>query len=379
MADELGIAVVGAGWITRAHCHALLTLNHIRPLPRRVRLVSVHSRRAEPTAAMAAEFGFDRWSTRWQDAVEDPRVDVVAVLTASGGHLEVANAAVSGGKSVLVEKPLADDVAGAFELAAAAAAAPVSSATGYNYRFLPAVRLMADLVTEGRLGEVRHLRACYLQDWAAAAGVTRPGHSGAGSVADYSHILDILVLLTGVPLSVSSEVTSFGLADDDAYVAAVRLAGGGHGVLEASRFALGWKGKQRLEVNGTDGSVWWDMEEPNRLHVFLSRDEQDGLGGFRAVLVTEPGHPHLAGWWPPGHVLGWEHSFVGQWRAFLDAVVEHRPLGAGQASLLDGAVAVAIAEAITTAAADGRRHDVADHLPSPAAANAPGGRGGGTS
>lgn len=351
----MGVGFVGAGWISRTHAHALHTLGHLDPLERRPRLVSISGRDAERTARAAAELGFERSATRWEEVVEDPEVEVVAVLGANPVHLPAALGALQAGKPVLCEKPLGSDGAEAARMLAAARAAAVTHACGFNYRWVPAVRLMLDVVRDGRLGELRHFRGLYLQDWALGAR-TRSTHGGAGAVLDYSHLVDMLRHLAGEPLSVTAQVTSFGSgAAEDAFAAALELAGGALATLEASRYATGWKGHHRIELNGTDGAAWWDMEDPNRLHVFLTADERGGLGGHRAILVTEPGHPSLESWWPPGHVLGWEHSFAHQWRAFLEAVERGEPVPPEQASFADGERAAVICDAILASARDGTR------------------------
>jgi predicted dehydrogenase len=351
----LGIGVVGTGWITRAHVHALHTLNHIDPLERCVRPVSLAGRNEERAAAAAAELGFERSTTRWEETVDDPEVDVVACLAAVPAHAQVSLAALSAGKPVLCEKPLAGDPAATSQMTEAARASGVTHACGYNYRYIPAVRLMHDVLRSGALGHVRHYRALYLQDYMARDQSGRPSHGGSGSVLDYAHIVDLLHHLVGEPRSVSAHAVSFGSRREDAYAATLELPGGGLGTLEASRHAMGWKGRQRVEVNGTEGSAWWDMEEPNRLHVFLERDEREGLGGFRSVLVTEPDHPFLRRWWTAGHVLGWEHSFTHQWRDFLEAVLAGRPVPAEQADFEDGHRAAVVCEAILESARVGRR------------------------
>jgi predicted dehydrogenase len=352
--ETIGIGFVGSGWISRAHAHALHTLNHLEPLAKRIRLVSIAGRRAEPLEAAARELGFERWTTDWEELADDPEVDVLANLTAAEGHVEPTIGALERGKAVLCEKPLATSVAGASAMLAAAEEAGATSATGFNYRYVPAVVLARDLIEGGRLGRLRQYRALYLQDYHVAGGQPRSS-GGAGAVLDYSHLVDMLRFLAGEPEAVSARTARFGSEREDAYAAILDLPGGATATLEASRVALGWKGRQRVEVTGEDGALWWDMEDTNRLHVFLREDADGGLAGFRDVLVTEPGHPHLAQWWPPGHVLGWDASFVHQWRDFLDAVLEDRPVPSRQASFEDGHRAAVLCEAILTSAREGRR------------------------
>lgn len=357
--DAIGVGVLGYGWITRAHAHALHTLNHLEPLPRRIRLVSLAGRRPEPLEAAARELGFERWTTSWEELVDDPEVDVVANLNAVEGHAEPSLGALAAGKPVLCEKPLGATLDEARALRDAAEEAGVANAVGFNYRYVPAVALAREAVDAGRLGELRHYRALYLQDYQVAGGQPRSS-GGAGAVLDYAHLVDLLRFLVGEPHAVTARTASFVSDVDDAYAAILELGGGATATLEASRVATGWKGRQRIELNGSDGSIWWDMEDPNRLHVFLLADEREGLGGFRDVVVTQPDHPFLAQWWPPGHVLGWEHSFVHQWRDFLSAVLEERAVPERQASFEDGYRAAVLCEAIHTSAREGRRVEIAE-------------------
>jgi predicted dehydrogenase len=357
--DAIGVGVLGYGWITRAHAHALHTLNHLEPLPRRVRLVSLAGRRPEPLEAAARELGFERWTTSWEELVDDPEVDVVATVNAVEGHAEPSLAALAAGKPVLCEKPLGATLDEARALRDAAEEAGVANAVGFNYRYVPAVALARETVDAGRLGELRHYRALYLQDYQVAGGQARSS-GGAGAVLDYVHLVDLLRFFVGEPQAVTARTASFVSDIDDAYAAILELGDGAIATLEASRVASGWKGRHRIELNGSDGSIWWDMEDPNRLHVFLFADERERLGGFRDIVVTQPDHPFLAQWWPPGHVLGWEHSFVHQWRDFLSAVLEDRAVPERQASFEDGYRAAILCEAIHRSGREGRRVSIAE-------------------
>jgi predicted dehydrogenase len=356
-ADTIGVGFVGYGWISRAHAHALHTLNHLDPLSKRVRLVAIAGRRAEPLQAAAEELGFERWTTRVEELIDDDEVDVVASLAAVEGHADPTLAALAAGKPVLCEKPLGVDAAESRAMLEAAEEAGVTNACGFNYRYVPAVSLAQELIASGRLGELLHFRAQYLQDYQLLAQQPRSS-GGAGAVLDYSHLVDMLRFLAVEPEALTARTAHFVSEREDAYAAVLELPGGALGSLEASRCALGWKGRQLIEVNGSEGSLWWDMEDLNRLHVFLADDEREGLGGFRDVLVTRPDHPHLAQWWPPGHVIGWDATFVHEWRDFLEAVIEERPVPDRQASFLDGYRAAVICEAILTAAEEGRRIEI---------------------
>jgi predicted dehydrogenase len=355
--DTIGVGFVGYGWISRAHAHAIHTLNHLAPLPRRIRLVSIAGRREEPLEATARELGFERRTTSVDELVADPEVDVVAVLTAAEGHVEPTLAALAAGKPVLCEKPLGMDSTEARALLDAAEEEHVPHVCGFNYRYVPAVTLARELVSSGRLGDLRHYRAVYLQDYQLLAQQPRTS-GGAGAVRDYSHLVDMLRFLAAEPHALTATTAEFVSEREDAFAALLELPGGATGALEASRCALGWKGHQRVEINGSAGSLWWDMEDLNRLHVFLAEDEAEGLGGFRDILVTRPDHPYLAEWWPPGHTLGWDATFVHQWRDFLEAVIEDRPVPDRQASFHDGYRAAVLCEAILTAADEGRRIEI---------------------
>jgi predicted dehydrogenase len=347
--------MIGYGWIARAHAHAILTLDHMAPPARRVELAVAAGRNAERAAAFAAELGFTRSTTDWESVAEADDVDVVAVATPVEAHAEAVTAALRARKAVLCEKPLGIDPDETRELYELAEEAGITHAVGFNYRYVPAVTLAKELVTSGRLGELRHYRGLYLQDYQVLGTQTRPSHGGAGAVLDYVHVVDMLRFLAAEPEALTARTATFVSPTEDQFAAVLDLPGGATATLEASRCALGWKGRQRIELNGSAGSLWWDMEDPNRLHVFFLDDEREGLGGFRDVIVTNPDHPFLDRWWPPGHVLGWEHAMVNQWRDFLEAAVEEHPVPARQASFADGHRAAVLCDAILASAREGRR------------------------
>lgn len=359
MADPIRIGLLGAGWITRAHGHALHTLNHVSPLARPVELAALAARDPDRGAAMAGDLGIERFTTDWRAVVDDPGIDVVAVLLGETAHREATDAALALGKPVLCEKPLGRDRFEAGEMLRAARQAGVHAAVGFNYRYMPAMRLAREIVDSGRLGRCLQFRAVYLQDHAAGDVPSRKPNASR-AVTDYCHIIDFLRYLgneADAVVATAAKLTPAGVGVDleDAYVAAVELRGGGIASLEASRVAWGWKGRQVIEFNGTEGSLWWDMEDLNRLHVFYASDEADRTGGFRDILVSQPDHPFMDMWWPPGHTVGWEHSFAHEWRDFLTAVIEDRPLPPEQASFEDGYQAAVLCDAIITAATEKRR------------------------
>lgn len=347
------MGVAGTGWIVRAHVHALHALNHLKPLEHRVRIKKLYGRREKSASRLAAELDVEGFTTSWEDLVSDPEIDVIANAGPHAIHAPISIAALEAGKHVLCEKPLAATVREAREMERAAAGAVGHAACGFNYRFVPAIRLLRTLLAEGRLGEIRHFRGLYLQDWLS----NNPDWRGAagGSVLDVCHLFDMLRHLCGEPRTVVGVTTSFLTDVDDAFIAAFDLGDTATGSLEGSSCATGWKGRHRIEVNGTDGSAWWDMEDFNRLHVMFIEDPDKGLGGFRDVLMTEESHPFLSQWWAAGHVIGWQSTFVHQWRAFLQSVIDGEPNDPLQATFHDGTRANELAEAVRRSAQDGQR------------------------
>jgi predicted dehydrogenase len=379
--SALGIGFIGYGWMGRTHAHALKTLERLAPIGRPIRLVAIAGRRREKVSAAAAALGFEKATTDWHEVVDDPDVEIVANLASTEAHMDPCLAAVAIGKALLCEKPLGTGADQARTMRDAASSAPQPAACGYNYRFVPAVRLAREVISSGRIGEIRNLRAAYLQDWAASPRVPRSWRFTAargsnGAVGDYSHIVDLCRYLVGEPVSVVARTKRFidarpdpedssralPVESEDWYAAALELSSGAYATLEASRCATGWKGHQVVEVYGSDGALWWDLEDLNRLHVFSTTDEGEGLGGFRDVLVTQPEHPFMEFWWAPGHILGWEHTFVHQWREFLVSVIEGAAPTGHQASFEDGYRAAVVCDAILDASESEGRVAVRQHV-----------------
>jgi predicted dehydrogenase len=351
---QITVGVIGSGWIVRVHVHALHTLNHLGPLPARIRLKWIYGRRADKMANLARELDIERSTTDWQQIVDDPEVDVIANAGAHPLHAPVTLAALSAGKHVLCEKPLAVATDEAREMERAAASSGVQTACGFNYRFVPAIRLLHQLLASGELGAIRHYRGLYLQDW-LSNNPDFPGCVGGSAVRDFSHLLDMLRHLVGEPLSVIGSATSILSEADDAFLASFEMPAGVTASLEASSCATGWKARHRVEINGTEGSAWWDMEEFNKLHVMLVKDQREGVGGFRDVLVTEKSHPFMGDWWEAGHIVGWQSSHLHQWRAFLRSVIDDAPSDPCQATFHDGVRANELGDAVLESARKAHR------------------------
>jgi predicted dehydrogenase len=343
MPPTLGVGLIGYAFMGAAHSQAWRTAPHFFDLPLTPDLAVLVGRDRVRLEAAAARLGWRETETDWRRLLERDDVALVDVCTPGDSHAEIAIAALEAGKHVLCEKPLANSVAEAeamAEAAARAAARGVRSMVGFTYRRVPAIGLARELVAQGRLGEIRHVRAQYLQDWIAdpAAPMSwrlQKEKAGSGALGDIgAHIVDLTQHITGQRLTgVSALLETFveerplpasegslsGVAGqgtgtvtvDDAAVFLGRFDGGALASFEATRFALGRKNAIRIEVNGSRGSLAFDFEDMNVLH-FYDGDEPAATAGFRRILVTEPDHPYVGAWWPAGHGLGYEHGFTHQ-------------------------------------------------------------------
>ncbi|WP_433554748.1 Gfo/Idh/MocA family protein [Micromonospora zamorensis] len=346
--------MVGYAFMGAAHSQAWRTVNRVFDLPARARMALICGRDTTKVADAADRLGWDAYTTDWRDLINRDDIDVIDVCTPGDSHAEIALAALAAGKHVLCEKPLANTVAEARAMTAAAElarASGVRSMCGFNYRRVPAVTMMRQLVADGRLGVIRHVRATYLQDWIVDPQFPlvwrlQKDRAGSGALGDIgAHIIDLTQFVTGQRISGVSAVTetfvkerplpaeSSGLAAtvdghtaptgpvtvDDAAVFVARLDGGALATYEASRFATGRKNALRVEINGSLGSVIFDLERLNELE-FYDATRPSVEQGFSRILVTEGEHPYMSAWWPPGHIIGYEHSFTHEMRDFIEAV-----------------------------------------------------------
>ncbi len=335
--------MVGYAFMGAAHSQAWRTAPHAFDLPLRPVLAALCGRDQAAAQAAARRYGFGGVETDWRALLERDDVQLIDVCTPGDSHAEISVAALEAGKHVLCEKPLANTVAEAEAMAAAAARAQargVRSMVGFNYRRVPALALARELIAGGRVGEIRHVRASYLQDWLAdpAFPLTwrlQKEHAGSGALGDLgAHVVDLAQYLTGQLVSGVCGVAATFVPErpvpggdgrtgrvtvDDAVAFTGRLETGALATFEATRFASGRKNALRIEVYGARGSLAFDLERLNELE-FCDHTEDSITAGFRRILVTEPGHPYLSAWWPPGHVLGWEHTFTHQVRDLVLAI-----------------------------------------------------------
>ncbi|MFI5085064.1 MAG: Gfo/Idh/MocA family protein [Actinomycetales bacterium] len=338
-ARPLGIAAIGYAFMGKAHSNAWRNVAGFFEVPAFERKVLV-GRDADGVAAAARAYGWSESATDWREVIARDDIDIVDICTPGWLHAEIAIAALAAGKHVLVEKPLANSLAEAEAMVAAAETAGargVRSMVGYTYRRVPALALARELIGEGRLGTIRQVRASYLQDWLAdehspMTWRLRKDSAGSGALGDIaSHAVDQVQFLLGDTVTeVSGRLHTFTssrpgpagpepVTVDDAAWATLSLAGGAVASIEVSRVALGKKNSLRIEVYGSRGALHFDLEAINELQ-FLDGTLPVREQGFTRIVVTEPEHPYLRPWWPQGHMLGWEHAFTHQARDFLAAI-----------------------------------------------------------
>lgn len=342
--DAVGVGMIGHAFMGAVHSHAWRNVHRFFDVGKPPRMVVLGGRDERRTKESAATFGWQAVETDWRALIERDDISVVDICTPGDTHAEIAIAALAAGKHVLCEKPLANTLDEAQRMAAAAreaSARGVRAMVAFNYRRVPALALARKLVAEGRLGTIRHVRASYLQDWLAdpASPMSwrlRSEQAGSGALGDIgAHIVDAARFVTGDELIGLSAMTNTFVPSrpvhdgqgaglervtvDDCALLFGRFDSGAVASFEATRYALGRKNAMRLEINGSAGSLSFDFEAMNELW-FCDGTDPAGIGGFRRILTTEVEHPYIDAWWPPGHLLGYEHTFVHEVADFLRAV-----------------------------------------------------------
>src|SRR3954454_845578 len=358
MSDKplMRVALVGYAFMGAAHSQAWRNAHRFFDLPAVPELAVLCGRDESAVRAAADRFGWQETATDWHEVVARDDIDVVDISSPGDTHRDIAMAALAAGKHVLCQKPLANTLAEAEEMTAAAQAAESRGAlsmVGFNYRRTPALALARDLVSGGRLGRIHHVRAHYLQDWIVHPAVPlgwrlQKDKAGSGALGDIgAHVVDLAAFLTGERLTgVSGTLRRFvdrrplpeqatGLSGtggsatgevtvDDAAAFFGSTESGALATFEATRFATGRKNAMRIELNGSEGSLAFDFERLNELQVY------DGTvpaasAGFRRILATDPDHPYAGAWWPPGHGLGYEHTFVHEIADFVRDIAAGNP------------------------------------------------------
>jgi len=367
----LRVGFLGYGFMGDAHANALARLPMFFPDAPDVERGVLIGRDESALAAAADRLGFEDTATDWEAALSD--VDVLFNLAPNSLHAEPSIAALDRGVHVLCEKPLATDLDGAEEMAAAASESDAVAAVGFNYRYVPALAHARNLIAAGEIGEVRAFRGRYLQDWLADPGAPWSWRldadlAGSGALGDLgAHTVDLARYLLGPDAGgvdrVSGHLRTFvderpvedgsgtrAVTADDACSAQLAFENGATGTVEASRVARGHKNDHAIAVHGTDGSLRFALERLNELEVCRAGDR-----GYERVLVTEASDPYVEAWWPPGHVLGWEHTFVHQDCEFLSAVADE---GAYAPTFEDGLAVQRVLDAVARSDRSGEWVDV---------------------
>jgi predicted dehydrogenase len=373
-APTVGVGMLGYAFMGMAHANAYRTIPYMTwPPPMVPRLVSVAGRSPDKVEQAAGRYGFARHSSDWRELVADDDVQLFDNCGPNSVHTEASIAAAENAKHVLCEKPLGRNAEESHEAWRSVEEAGVKHMCAFNYRFVPAVRLVKEMIASGQLGEIRHFRGRYLQDF-----ITDPDFpmiwrldkevAGSGALGDLgAHVIDLARYLVGEITAVSALTRTFiperpgGKVDvDDAFEAVVEFESAAVGTLEASRFCPGRKNALSWEINGSKGSVAFDLERLNELAVaFPDSDEGPPLEGFRTVLVSDAEHPFWKFWWPPGHMIGWEHTFIHEIHHLLTAIAEDGAVAPHGATFEDGYRAAEVCDAIIRSSASGARESIA--------------------
>lgn len=375
MAKTIRVGMIGYGFMGKAHSNAWRQAPHFFPLKAKVEMHTICGRDRLRVESARAQYGWQLAATDWREVVESPLIDVVDVCTSNVSHAEIAAAAASAGKHVLCEKPLALNVKDAEKMIAAVRKSKVKNMVVFNYRRVPAIAYAKHMVESGQLGEIRHFRGTYLQDWVSDPKFPmnwrlRKEVAGSGAHGDLNaHLIDTARFLIGdITETVGfqetfiserpKEAQALGLdaaagkgmekvTVDDASVFLARFAPGKHvaqgayGTFEATRLAPGHKNFNKWEINGSEGSLSFCFERMNELDYCDRRDPVE-KGGFKTILCTNSAHPYFGAWWPPGHVIGYEHTFIHTIVDFVNAVATN---GEIHPDFVDGAKCVAVLEA----------------------------------
>jgi len=370
---HLGVGMLGYAFMGKAHSNAYRTLSYMTwPPPLYPDLVAIAGRDEDAVAEAARRFGYQRSVTDWRELVADERIQLFDNVAPNNLHGEPTIAAAEAGKHVICEKPLGRDADEALQIWQRVRATGVTHLCAFNYRFVPAVRLAREMLEAGELGEIYHFRGSYLQEWIAdpAAPMSWRLHAddaGSGALGDLgSHVIDLARYLVGEIAGVSALTTRF-ISDrpggrvsvDDAFEAVIDFEHGAVGTLEASRFCLGRKNALTWEINGSKGSLRFDLERLNELQVHLPGSTPGPRAqGFRTVLVSEADHSLWEHRWPPGHMLGWEHTFVHELHHLLRAIRGGGDVTPHGADFEDGYRTAEVCDAVLRSAASGTHESV---------------------
>jgi len=379
MKNQINVGLVGYKFMGKAHSNALSKLKMFFELDAEIVRKALCGRDEKGVATAAAQLGWESYETSWETLVKRSDIDVIDIVTPSDQHKELAIAAAEAKKHVFCEKPLALDVADARQILAAVEKSGIKHQIGFNYRFAPAVALAKKMIDEGKLGTIYHFRGKYLQDFIMDPEFPLVWRldkrlAGSGSHGDLgAHVIDlarylvgefkgvmgmqktfikerpIVENMTGLSAIASKDAAKGQVTVDDATVFVTEFENGALGTFEATRFANGHTNDLSFEINGSKGSIRFDLLRINELEYFSAEDET-GFKGFRNIQVTESVHKYADHWWPPGHVLGYEHTFVHEMYEFFSAILQGTT---AMPSFYDGMKCCQILEAVENSAKEG--------------------------
>jgi predicted dehydrogenase len=377
-APQIGVGMLGYAFMGKAHSNALKTIPSMMYPPAAIpRLVAICGRNEEAVSEAAKRFGYEGYYTDWRQMLQNDAVDVFDNGGPNDAHAEPCIAAANAGKHVFCEKPLGRTAEESKSMLDAVNKAGVKHMVAFNYRFVPAIVQAKKLIDSGALGRIFHYRAVYLQEWIIDPNFPKiwrldKSVAGSGSLGDLgAHIVDLARFLIGEPKKVMGMLKTFveerplpdgggkGKVDvDDAFTALLEFENGAIGTVEASRFCQGRKNHEVLEINGEKGSIRFNLERMNELDVFWAGEQPNTTQGFHNVLVSEPYHPYWENWWPQGHMIGWEHTFVHEFDHFFRAIVGKSDVAPWGATFEDGYRNSVILDAISESARSGRLVDI---------------------
>lgn len=345
---SLNVGMVGYGFMGRAHSNAFLQVGRFFDLAYRPVLKAICARNAERAKCFAENWGYESIESDWRKLIARDDLDLIDIASPNDTHAEIAVAAARAGKMVLCEKPLGRNASEAQRMTDAVESAKVANMVWYNYRRVPAIALLKNLIDAGRLGRVFHYRAKFLQDWTISRDVPQGGEglwrldlavAGSGVTGDLlAHTIDTAMWLNGPIREVTAMTETFikerkhnltgamePVGIDDASAFLCRFENGSLATFEATRYARGHKALYTLEINGEHGSAMWDLHDLHRIQFFDHRDEGH-LRGWRSIHVTDGDHPYMKRWWVPGLQIGYEHTFIHQVADFLDGLANGTPV-----------------------------------------------------
>jgi predicted dehydrogenase len=377
-APEIGVGMLGYAFMGKAHSNAYKKLPYMMYPPVAIpKLAAIAGRDESAVREAAARYGYAKSYTDWRDMLADDAVQLFDNGGPNDMHAEPCIEAAKAGKHILCEKPLARTAEEAKTMLDAVTKAGVKHAVAFNYRFVPAIRQAKMLIESGALGQIYHFRAVYLQEWIMPHYGTPhiwrldKAVAGSGALGDLgAHIIDLGRFLVGEIRSVSAMARTFiperpgsdgkmkKVDVDDAFVSAIEFENGAIGTVEATRFAGGHKNSNCFEVNGEKGSIRFDLERMNEMEVFWVGEEPKETQGFHSVLVSEGYHPFWSNWWPHGHIIGWEHTFVHEIHHLLDAIVNDTSIAPYGADFTDGYKNAVICDGILESARSKRQVDL---------------------